>query len=820
MKRLEKWLTTGAFICEVSELGSGYYIDNYSFAYDKYVPFFEELKKRCETVKCTEGEIMTCFGREHKWRVQLLGERESRLEWNTIGRRGVLMNVFAATEINAPCDGEYEFTVSVKGSAAISVNGQSFATELKLGAAEQTLNIKARLKKGRNTFCAAVMNMHIHCSCAFGVETEDRIELCEDISRKTTEEIRKCEEELSRFYLPKSVFIGDEPICVEFEEDGFSGGEYVFSVYAYDGFDETMLRLAQTVRFDGIKANGRLELFSASKLKSGRYIIKTECDGIEGESHSFSRRERVSLPENYTFEQRRSFLLDYYSEQGVVLAALEKNGAVDEQYIEERLCEVNGRYDCADFSMHELLRIYGKYRSKLSKPLAEKIKKAILGFKYRADESGETMMFVRSENHQMSFFSCEYVAGILFPNEIFTNSGQNGLFHAFKGRYDCEQWIREKGRYGFCEWYSNAYLPHDIISLVDIYDFADADPDLKYMAKNLLDFIALLIATHSSKGVMGCVHGRCYEHALKNPDDEGLSHLMWLLYGTPSETYDEINKAAAAVASSSYTPRPITEAAATTQEPIETYSRMGIFRYDGRLGVNIYCYRKKDYILSGLLESRKGEFGTQVQAGQLLLDGTAPVFVTCFESMKSNTRPSYWSGQYSIPKTDAYKNLLVHIYRLGGRGYTHCYFPEEKFDSIVRNNGWKFGKTNDAYTGVYSSGGYTETMRGSYKGRELLCDARETVWLLAAGDKEEYGSFEGFIKAICDGTMSEKNGAFILQSKAFGEVKLSWDGDCTINGKPFSDGELPLISNRFAYSEYGDGYIRLNEEGDRNYIIF
>ena len=816
MKRLEKWLTTGAYICDVSGLGSGFYIDNYTFAYEKYAPLFEILKEQTGGWYA-EGEKMICLGQERTWRVQLLKEREDKLSWNTIGRRGVLMNVFAETEVTVPENGEYEFVLDVKGSAAVCINGQHFATELKLGAAEQSISIKARLKKGRNRIAVGVMNMHIHCIAAFGLSA-DTVEQCDDISAVSTAKIRQAEAELARFYLGKSVFTGGEPICMEFEPGAFSGKSYTFSVYSYDGFDETMLELAQRVEFSGEGIVGRIELFPADRLPSGKYIIKTECDGIEGDGHSFSKREYVTLPDGLDYSERCVALTDYYAGRGVVISALENGSAIDADYIEKRLAEVNGRYDCADFSMHELLRIYGRYRGSLPPELAEKIKQAILGFKYRADEPGMTMMFTRSENHQMSFFSCEYIAGILFPDEIFQNSGQSGLFHAFKGRYDCEQWIREKGRYGFCEWYSNAYLPQDLISLADIYDFADNDPDLKHMAKNLLDFIVLLIATHSSKGVMGCVHGRCYEHALKNPDDEGLKPLMWLLFGEPLDMYDEINKAAACLAASGYRPREAVMAA--SKESLETYSRMGIYRYDGRLGVNIYCCRKRGYMLSGILGSRKGEFGAQVQAGQLLLGGEVPVFVTCFESMKSNTRPSYWSGQYSIPKTAAYKNLLVHMYRLGEKGYTHCYFPEEKFECITLRNGWKLGKANDVYAGVFSSSGYAETAHGAYKGRELLCEARETVWLLVCGDKEEYGSFDGFVDAVSTGGISAQDGEYLWKSDAFGEVQISWDGECTIGGKAFAAKALPLISNCIAHSEYGSGYIRLNEPGDHNYIIF
>lgn len=54
------------------------------------------------------------------------------------------MNVFAETEVTVPENGEYEFVLDVKGSAAVCINGQHFATELKLGAAEQRYQHKGK----------------------------------------------------------------------------------------------------------------------------------------------------------------------------------------------------------------------------------------------------------------------------------------------------------------------------------------------------------------------------------------------------------------------------------------------------------------------------------------------------------------------------------------------------------------------------------------------------------------------------------------------------------------------------------------------------
>ena len=73
----------------------------------------------------------------------------------------------------------------------------------------------------------------------------------------------------------------------------------------------------------------------------------------------------------------------------------------------------------------------------------------------------------------MKCCSTEYVAGMAFPLDNFSNSNQNGLFHALKGRLNAEHWIREKGYYGFTEWHSNTYYEEDMLALLNIYDFGE-----------------------------------------------------------------------------------------------------------------------------------------------------------------------------------------------------------------------------------------------------------------------------------------------------------------------------------------------------------
>ena len=66
----------------------------------------------------------------------------------------------------------------------------------------------------------------------------------------------------------------------------------------------------------------------------------------------------------------------------------------------------------------------------LSPEINALMKDTVLGFKYWVDEPGDTVMYMGSENHRLLFHVAEWMAGLLFPTEEFTNSRQNGLFHS------------------------------------------------------------------------------------------------------------------------------------------------------------------------------------------------------------------------------------------------------------------------------------------------------------------------------------------------------------------------------------------------------
>jgi len=207
------------------------------------------------------------------------------------------------------------------------------------------------------------------------------------------------------------------------------------------------------------------------------------------------------------------------------IVLLDQGKPVDETPIYE-LCEfVNERHDCADFRLICLIKTFLAYKPLLSEGIRKEIENTILNFKYAMDEPGADSMCFWSENHQLLFASCEYLAGITFPNMIFQNDRNIGVVHAEKARKKLLRWMELRFLYGFTEWHSNTYYEEDVAPLAVLVDHAN-DPELETKAKMMLDLLFLDMALHSFQGAFVAASGRCYENQKKNSAEADVNDLL------------------------------------------------------------------------------------------------------------------------------------------------------------------------------------------------------------------------------------------------------------------------------------------------------
>ncbi|MEK3883344.1 hypothetical protein [Paenibacillus sp. PL2-23] len=822
---IRKWLYAGPFEQNVSSL----YYDNYKVPVEPYLNLIEEATAIAPKLFPREGDEMTLFGQMNRWSLLRTTDSEHKMTWARFGVHARLLTTFAYTRLKVPAAGSYRFRFGLDGAARIFVNGKETFAHLKVGRVESEFELQLTLAGGSNDILIMLVNVHLHCINSFWLSAVDGILSAEPPLLLESEERKALERDFARFYLKEHVVSGREMLTLHW--DGPLECEGLFVIEICQGVRGVR---GQSIVVDQYRLSPEeraLPLISADKLpEMEEFLIAIDYvseagERIGGVELRFKRIDWFSgLPQGADFGCRKKYILERISQEKgnprtalfVELAKMELGDwqAVNVDIIGETLDYIDARYDCADFAMHGLLRIYAKFADggRIDEKLLGRMKAVILGFKYATDEPGRSMMFTRSENHEILFYSAEYLAGLLFPGEFFPNSGQNGIFHALKGRMMSERWIKEKGTYGFMEWHSNTYYEEDILALLSIVDFGEESGYTRILARQLLDLICVILASHSSAGVMGTTHGRSYEETILHPELEAMGPMNWLLFGKQKQLVRRLSIGCVALAGSSYIPDREWEELAGNGTPLFTRTRMGLFPRSEMDGVNCATYRTRDYMVSGMVESKKGERGDQVHAGQVLLNGEVPVFVTCFDNKSEMTRPSYWGGQYRNPNTFAHRSVLAYMYKLeDGPGYTHAYFPFRQFDEVCKEGDWLFGRKRDAYVALYSQKPYTVTTSGTYKERELLCLEKSNIWLLEAGSKEQWVSFERFVKVIHSAVLiNGADGSLLFQSPSIGCMEIGYDQPCRLGGQELIglDG-YPLICNDYAYGEYGSGVIRL-----------
>jgi hypothetical protein len=191
---------------------------------------------------------------------------------------------------------------------------------------------------------------------------------------------------------------------------------------------------------------------------------------------------------------------------------------------------VNNREDPSDFYMNALLRLYYLYAGtgKLTPGQETAIEDAVLNWKYWLDEPGTTYVEMWTENHQILNHSAEYLAGQMFPDEIFPNNGQTGQWHMDHARKLILQWIDLRARTGFSEWDSETYYPEDLAPLINLVDFCE-DEEIAQKGAMLVDLILFDFAVDAYYGQFATSSGRITSGSIKSADSSmtTIAALVW-----------------------------------------------------------------------------------------------------------------------------------------------------------------------------------------------------------------------------------------------------------------------------------------------------
>jgi hypothetical protein len=314
---------------------------------------------------------------------------------------------------------------------------------------------------------------------------------------------------------------------------------------------------------------------------------------------------------------------------------------------------IDGRNDCSDFVLHSILRLLYQFNPEVTGSMVEvahppstnlisRSKQTTLDFKYFPDEPGIDSMCTWTENHYILFTSAAYLAGQLFPDKTFTNSGETGHQKMERNRLRIMRWLDMHFRTGFNEWLSHVYYDEDLTALLSLFDFVE-DDEIRTKAEMVLDLLLLDMALNSFNGVFGSSHGRAYENTKKWASDEGTIDTMKLLFGIGVYSAFD-NMSAAAFALSGYRVPAAIEA--ITQDSDAVYvnrQRMG--------------FRVQDAEKWGLTYD-------DIESGMVFLTNEAYLHPkTAALTMKLFDAFNWWENDF-FPEFRPYKGLLAILGKL------------------------------------------------------------------------------------------------------------------------------------------------------------
>lgn len=519
---------------------------------------------------------------------------------------------------------------------------------------------------------------------------------------------------------------------------------------------------------------------------------------------------RKPLPGYENFGRRRQLMLEELASQGNPLA-LYRLGRYDE-IPQERvfaMCDqVLKRADCADFELLPLLWLVWEDREdrRMSEVLHHRIREAAVKFRYWVDEPGTSSMFYCSENHRVGFHVCEYLAGLLYPTDMFTNCEQNGMYHSMKGRMHLMEWLEQRCRFGFDEPLSDSYLPVTLSALLVLREVLPWEEyPLRNMVNVLLDFMTFIFAAGSFDGVMATPRGRSYNRPLRSGYFSGIGGIFWMMFGNGPANKNALHDE---LAFSYYVPPKGLCALAEDFAPATFTYKQGLMHFD-KHNADFTIRRTKDYVIGGTRDHNVGMCDMHFISAMIVLRGDVLIHFSAPNNMAegSGLRPDYWAGQAFLPRvlmTGRTLAVIWHDVKDANIWMTHCHFNTRKFDEVFAKDGWTFGRKGDGYVAIHSTVPHTLNTQGNYAGRELVCPGNEVIWLAECGSQEEDGSFETFMERITTAQKWQDDKGYHFNSPQSGLIEFGLTEGYTVDHV-----DVPIeqytAKNPYLTSRFGSG---------------
>lgn len=492
---------------------------------------------------------------------------------------------------------------------------------------------------------------------------------------------------------------------------------------------------------------GCLHLFVTAKVGAATLTRQLGTTVLTG-------RVRISSSVLEARKSRAASLIARTPEFGPCTAAVllergEKLGYC-EKIIDACLIAIEERHDCSDFLILPLLRIWRDHRNALPEALQDRLKAAIVEYRYWMDEPGNDVMWFWSENHVLCFHVAQLVAGMLLPETQFTGSGRSGLQQADRARVRLHRWFDAIDRDGLGEWNSAAYYPIDMLALFSLRDLG-ADKALAARATALLDMIFVMTGLHTTGGVPAGSQGRAYEKEILAGPVTELGTVAAIAFG--GDWYPNHDRAAALFCLSDYVPPDAAQRFA--QMPAGSTLRARYAQGLEQVG-KLALWKSSQVQLSSVVDHKTGTAGHQqhVIDAQFAGHPLARFWINTPGELKvwGERRPSLLAGNSWVPRVVQNGPQAVVLYDIpdepGLYPFSQLLADPNAFDGVRQNGNWLFLRSGDGVAGIWSSSTALAMEEGLYKGALWRVSGRQSAWYIQVGDLGTGQDFDSFCAGL------------------------------------------------------------------------
>jgi len=739
----------------------------------------------------TEG-LYTVAGQQGAWRYYRCQE-DHFLDHSSMFPTCRVVHSWAYTELISPTAQATAFVLITWGLADVWINGENVCCVGQFNAGSASVPFKADLNEGKNELLVRYVGVAApRCILAMALRVLTggiRVQiptLIPSLDRRN-----ELEEINEKVYFDRDVYAAGQNIYL-----CWPGG------YEKPSYQDVRLQTLQGRIYaqaeDVGQANYRLALNNSSALDEGSYkvfIMPRAWEYYDSQIRVTKEldcwvtgRNRFSDKPYGTLEERRKESLLYAATQEnnlfaeIAKIALDRWKGLDTEVIVQAIEEIHQRRENSEILMLGLMGLLRRFgnRSKFPRLLRRLIKDCILNFRYWQDEPGSDVLSFHSESRQIIFHTCEILAGQLYPDQVFGNSGMTGEQHHQKGETLALEWMRTRCHSGFKDWDSREGYAQILMALSHLVDLAKAEPVWE-LGSVLMDKLFFSIALNSYKGVFGSSQGKATMVGLRSGLMDSISGITRLMWGMGVYNSHIAETVSLACLKKYELPPIIADIASYLAGEIWNKEQQGI----GQM-VNKVTYRTPDYMLSSAQDYHPGEPGEREHIWQATLGPQTVVFVThpgCSSESDAHV-PNFWLGNGVLPRVAQWKDALIALYKLPDDAwmrYTHAYFPTYEFDEYVIRDHTAFGRKGDGYIALTASQGLELVVEGRTAYRELRSYGQYNGWVCQMG------------RAVIDGGFTDFQARVLANSASFDPLKIKYQ---TTHGDTLTFGwEEPLVCN-------------------------